>query len=286
MLEQSLEALTYEGELYGLPLSFNVIALVCNGALVKTPPANFVELIALGRRLNATKGIVPLLYDNRNFYYHAPFFFGYGASLFDRDGKCVVDSRESIASVEFSMGLERDGIVAPRANHSAVLNLFCSGRVAMVITGPWDLERMKSCGIDVKVAPIPRLARGELARPFLGVKAIALTSFSRHPNEARAFMQHLVSTSAQSRAMEELSLLPCAIEVYESRAVDGNSDAFLRQAKRSVAMPNGEEMAEVWQQMNWALDRCFAREEEPEFFLQQVSNLIDAHISRRKGRMP
>ena len=285
-LEQTVQGLTYEGSLYALPMSFGVVALLYNRAFVQKPPKNFVELIALGRRLATTKEVIPLLFDNKNFYYHAPFFFGFGAKLFDEKGRCTLSSQEAIESINFSMNLERDGIVPPKANHSAMVNLFCSGQVAMIITGPWDWERIKASGIEASVALLPLLPKGQKPKPFVGIHGFAITQSSQQPEEARKFLDFLTSKEIQRRALDELGRMPAAISIYSDSSIPKPAQAFYAQARDAVSMPNGPEMVQVWQQMNWAMARCFTRQELPEATLRRVSATIDSMSAKSRGRIP
>ncbi len=285
-LLQGVEGLTYNGSLYGLPMSFGVVALIYNRKLVKTQPKNFVELISMGRRLAATKKIIPFLYDNKNFYYHAPFFFGFGAQLFDQKGRCTLSSAEAINSVDFALNLERDGIVPLKANHSAMVNLFCSGKVAMIMTGPWDWERIKQSGVEASVAPLPLLPKGQKTKPFVGINGFAITRSSQEPEEARKLIDFFTSLPIQRRALDRLGRMPTAVKVYEDKTIPQRAQVFYRQAKSAISMPNGPEMAQVWQQMNWALSRSFTRKELPDVILRKVSTAVEGISAKSRGHIP
>ena len=285
-LEQSVQGLTYEDSLYALPMSFGVVSLIYNRALVKKAPQNFVELVAMARRLKSTKNVIPLLYDNKNFYYHAPFFFGFGAKLFDEKGRCSLSSPEAIESINFSLNLERDEIVPLKANHSAMVNMFCSGQVAMIITGPWDWVRIKQSGVEAAVAPLPLLPKGQKPKPFIGIHGFAITSSSQQAEQARKFIDFLTSPKIQRRALDKLGRMPTAISIYGDATIPKPAQVFFAQAQEAISMPNGPEMVQVWQQMNWAMARCFTRKETPEVILRKVSTTIDAMSAKSRGRIP
>src|SRR5512138_3649099 len=47
----TIQALTYRGSLWGLPLDYKVITLLYNKKLVKAPPRTTAELVTLGKQL-------------------------------------------------------------------------------------------------------------------------------------------------------------------------------------------------------------------------------------------
>ena len=65
-LPTTLEAMTYRGTVYGLPLNFKVITLIYNKKLVPTPPKTTGELLAMSKKLpNARPARRPRLLVHR-----------------------------------------------------------------------------------------------------------------------------------------------------------------------------------------------------------------------------
>ena len=94
-----LDAMTYKGTVYGLPLNYKSITLIYNKALVKTPPKTSTELVKLAKSLtNADSGRYGLAYWYTNFYFHAALMNAFGGSVFDKDGKLILNSKQTIAS--------------------------------------------------------------------------------------------------------------------------------------------------------------------------------------------
>ena len=52
----TLEAMTYRGTVYGLPLNYKVITLIYNKKLVPTPPKTTAELVAHGQEAHQRRG--------------------------------------------------------------------------------------------------------------------------------------------------------------------------------------------------------------------------------------
>jgi len=68
-LPRTMEAMTYRGTVYGLPLNFKVITMVYNKKMVANPPKTSAELVATAKKLNdAGTGRFGLAYWYPNFY--------------------------------------------------------------------------------------------------------------------------------------------------------------------------------------------------------------------------
>jgi arabinogalactan oligomer/maltooligosaccharide transport system substrate-binding protein len=80
-----VEALTYRGNLYGLPLDYKVIALIHNKKLLKTPPKTTGELVKVAQGLtNKAAGKFGLAWSYGDFYYVASLLNGFGGGVFDK----------------------------------------------------------------------------------------------------------------------------------------------------------------------------------------------------------
>jgi maltose-binding protein MalE len=78
-LPSTLEALTYRGELYGLPLNFKAITLIYNKKLVAQPPRTTRELEALARKLTRKEaGVYGLAFAYQDYYELAALQNGFG----------------------------------------------------------------------------------------------------------------------------------------------------------------------------------------------------------------
>src|SRR3954463_1846623 len=68
-LKATLDAMTYQGTIYGLPLDFKVITLIYNKKLVTTPPKTTAELETMAKKLtSAPAGKFGLAYAYNDFY--------------------------------------------------------------------------------------------------------------------------------------------------------------------------------------------------------------------------
>src|SRR5436305_8629936 len=78
-LSTTLQAMTYQGNVYGLPLNYKVLTLIYNKKLLPTPPKTTAELEKMAKSLtNAAAGRFGLVYWYSDFYYHSPLMNGFG----------------------------------------------------------------------------------------------------------------------------------------------------------------------------------------------------------------
>jgi len=190
-LPETIPPARYDGKLWGLPLAFKSTLLFYNKQLVKKPPATTDELVAMADELGGQDRVVlAYLYDD--FYYHALWYFGFGADLWSEDGRLAVDSPASLASMAFVRQLQARGILPKEPSGSLIAQLFNEGKAAMIINGPWFLGEIKD-DIDFGVAPLPVISEVDRpATPFLTTEMVLLSGRTRKQDTAVRVLRYLV----------------------------------------------------------------------------------------------
>src|SRR5512135_1713379 len=80
----TLEAMTYRGTVWGLPVNYKVITLIYNKKLVKEPPRTTAELVKLAQKLtDKAAGRFGLAYWYSDYYYHAALQNAFGGRVFE-----------------------------------------------------------------------------------------------------------------------------------------------------------------------------------------------------------
>lgn len=272
-------AMHWADKCYGLPWSLDTVALIVNDKLVPRPPENFTELLALKNSLPA--GIFPLIYDNKNFYYHAAWFHAFADGLF-ADDRLQLTSAGVARSLDFAYELEAvHGLVPPKANQAAAINLFAAGRAAMTINGPWAIPDFIRNKISFSVVPIPGPDSATLARPFVGVKGLAVTSFSPKPELAYQVALAISSSDFMEKVAAKSLFIPC----FRSSGEKSQPwlQGFVRQAERGRLMPARPEMKFVWSEMNRVLRLRFLGQASATALLNQAQARINEAINQEKG---
>jgi maltose-binding protein MalE len=263
-IPRTLQSVQYKDEVYALPRNFEVITLFYNKNLVPVPPINIKQLIDTGLRLKK-KGIFGLMYDFTDFYYHAPWLYGFGSRIFKPDGQLDTDSLKRSDSYKLILDLkDKYRILPQKVNQSAMINMFNSGQVAMIIAGPWSLGDIERNNINYGLSLLPVLENGNRLQPFVGVKGFAVTTTSRYPEESKKVIEFFTGSEIQKMAMKELDVLPCVQSIYEDEKVPERINGFYKQAKFGTPMPTYAGMKFIWRDFNWAISRIFAADKSPE----------------------
>jgi arabinogalactan oligomer/maltooligosaccharide transport system substrate-binding protein len=179
-LPGTLEALTYRGKTYGLPLELRVLALLYNRSLLPDAPLSSREMVAQAKRLTSPElGRFGLATWYLDFYYHAPLMNAFGGRLFGSAGEPTLNAVPNVQSVALLKTWLRQGFFPAAPSTSLITSLFNEGKVAMVIGGPSFVERIAP-EVPFGVAPLPLLdeAGGKPMRPWITVQGvyIAVTS--------------------------------------------------------------------------------------------------------------
>lgn len=266
----TVDALMYEGQMWGVPLAFKCLALYYNRAIIASPPADTAALLEEATR-QAAEGRYALAYQATEAYYHAAWMYGFGGGLFDGE-EVVLDQDGNAAALAFVRDLYDRGFLPEEPTGSLITQLFNDGQAAMVINGPWMLGELAE-GLDFGIAPLPVITEtGSAARPFLGVDAAFVSGYADQPEAAADLATFLASTEAAvARAVDGRQSV-ATLAAYEDPAVstDPILAAFREQLNATVPMPNRPEMASTWEPQARALRRVMRGASMPAQAVQQA----------------
>ncbi len=258
----SVQAFTYDGQLYGLPYAFECVALVRNTDLDPDPaPATFEELIAKGRTLG-TK--LPFVINTNGTtgdgYTYYPLQTSFGAPVFVQaeDGSYTneigMGGPEGFAFADWlgSHGMAGDGLFSTDWTYDIANQEFADGNAPYTIAGPWAISTFTDAGINVAVDPVPS-AGGKPAQPFVGVQGFYISSQSKNALVAQDFLVNYIATPEAMMALYEADpRIPAYTSVAEEVASDPVTAGFLAASKTGVPMPSIPEMGSVWDHWNAA----------------------------------
>lgn len=248
-------ALTYDGTMYGYPVSAETYALFYNKALISEDqvPTTWEGVKEFAQGFNdGTK--YGFMMDVANGYYTIIFTTSANNRLFGADGTDAANSNiNSAASVEgmkFFQSL-REILDVPAADLGTSITdeAFKSGVVAMYITGLWNVVSFEEAGIDFGVTALPSLpGESTPAASFSGTRAMFVSAYSEHPEEAALFADFLTTEEMQALRFELTGSLPSISIEVDSPYVDG----FLQQLDYAFPMPSIPAMSYYWDGMNAA----------------------------------
>jgi arabinogalactan oligomer/maltooligosaccharide transport system substrate-binding protein len=256
----AIQAVTYDGNVYGLPYSIENVALIRNSALVSDVVKTFDEVIAHGKAAQAASGTVkyPFLLGldpkQGDPYHMYPLQTSYGSSVFAQNSDGTYDASKLTlgdpAGLKFAAACKewgQQGILNANITGDIALDAFEKGQSAYYLTGPWNIPAIKKAGIKYAIDPLPS-AGGEDAQPFLGVNAFFISAKSKNKVAATKFLIEYLGTDSAQKALYEVGGRPPALTTaYDAVAkTDPDIKAFGDIGLNGVPMPAIPQMASVW----------------------------------------
>jgi arabinogalactan oligomer/maltooligosaccharide transport system substrate-binding protein len=153
--------------------------------------------------------------------------------------------------------------------------------VAYTINGQWSVTSYKKAGIDVGVAPLPKLPNGKNAVSFLGVQALCVSAYSNYPNAAKLFAEMAASEEMLLKRYEMTHEIPPMKSIMDNEKIKSDSVAsvFLQQAQYSTVMPFISQMGLVWDPYMRALQSIWDKDTDPKAALDECTDIIKKDIA-------
>lgn len=251
------DAVRHRGEYWGYPLCFEVVGLIYNKKLVPgSPPAQLSDLIDLNQRIKAERpGVTTILWDYASPYYSWGIFGSAGAYVFGKtdsgyDTKDVgIATPGAIDALNQLVGLVHAGVLPKAASMAGIpKEMMAEGKLAMMISGPWDWPDLMKSGIDFGVAPIPGVD-GKPGKAFVGVSVAYINRSSPNLDIARQFLENYAITDEALSTANKLKPIgiPALNSLYERMS---KNDELLREmevcADDGEVMPNIPQMGRFW----------------------------------------
>ena len=257
--DSAVQAMTYEGTVYGVPYSIENIALVRNAALVPEAVTTFDEVIANGEAFAGSDAdkypfLVGLSPDQGDPYHLYPLQTSFGAPVFGLgdDGSYNPEDLQlgNAGGLDFAAKLKEwgaSGVLNANIDGDKAKEFFLAGKSPYYMTGPWNLPDIKAAGIDYAIDALPS-AGGQDAQPFIGVNGFFLSSKSTNELAATQFIVNYLSTDAVQTALYEVGgRPPASIAAYEAAAASDPDVAALGAiGQGGVPMPAIPAMGSVW----------------------------------------
>ena len=218
-----------DGHFYQLPWKTNPILMMHNPAMLRAAgvtrvPRTYSEYLAAAERVTkdtdgdgrtdrwmGARDIRPIWWQRYFDVYPLYVAASGGRTLFDDRGQLAIDTTAMAGVMGFFQTLYARGHY-PRSTLQG--NAFAQGRIATEFTGPWTIGWLAENAPDVPVdfAPVPvpdNMPLGSAPPVTYGdYKNIALFATTRHPREAWAFAQFLVSPEADRLLLTTTRQIP------------------------------------------------------------------------------
>ena len=247
-------AVTYEGKIYGYPVSDETYALFYNKELVKEAPKTWEEVENICKEFNGN-GKYGIIWNVGDAYY-SPIFTGLnGNKLFGADGtdatNSYMNSDDAVTGMTYFQSFRKylDVPSADISDNSVCLAAFTSGKAAMYITGPWNVASCEKAGLKFGVTTLPSLpGQSTPSASFSGARTMQVSAYTNHPAEAEAFAKFLISDEMQQLRYELTGAIPSTSIDVDSEYIKG----FQEQLQYAYPTPSIPKVVNFWDPMKSA----------------------------------
>jgi len=292
-IESFMSPSTIDGELYGLPVAASARAMYYNKDLlakagVTEPPATWDALIEAAKKIKAAGGdVYPFALQGKEIETDAYWYYSlwsHGGDII-KDGKSAVSSPEAIAALTLYKDLMEQGLTEPEptgSNRQDIERLFKTGRIAMILTGPWLRGQIKdeAPNLNYGISAIPA---GSTKATYGVTDSLMVFKSSEHKELAWQFLtEQAFSTKWRVELTSKEGFLPVTKAEAEQPMFtdDPQLKAFtdmLPYAHFAPPVANWEQMADA---IIRALQQVYTKQAEPEAALKEAAATIDSVLQQ------
>jgi len=282
---------TWDGGVYGIPRASNTIALYYNKDLFEaagldpdSPPTTWDELYEAASALtdpdNDVYGIAfSAKASEEGTFQFLPWLQMTGGSFEKVNGDGAADA------LAFWKTLLDEGLTSPdtltRGQWDST-GTFNGGNAAMVISGPWELNRMASdAQFEWGVTLLPVREEGGPRASALGDFNLAIFDNTEHPDEAFAFLEYF--DSQMDRLWPEFTRMPPRPDVSLAPTGDARIDeaagVFTEQLQYAANRGPHPEWPRISRAIQDAIQSSLTGQKEPQEALDDAQAVIDGILN-------
>lgn len=252
-----LNAVTYDGQRYGVPYCVETLALYVNLDLTDvSAPATIEELVTAGQAAG-TEAVLSLpVGEDGDAYHMQPLYTSGGGYLFGTNDDGSLNPKDvgvggegSVAAAAKIGELGTSNVLRTSITGDNYISLFTEGKAPYLISGPWAMADIKTAGLNYSVGTIPGFEGMSAARAFAGVNAFFVAAGGKNKAIAETFLADVAKDSTITEAMYAINPLPpVQVDLATTlEASDPNMVTFMNLAADNAdPMPAIPEMAAVW----------------------------------------
>jgi arabinogalactan oligomer / maltooligosaccharide transport system substrate-binding protein len=254
----SMDALSYNGSLLGFPAFGEAVAVIYNKKLLPAGiPKSWSAFISGAQKLtDASNQKFGFLANIAQPYSMFGFYSAMGAYVFGKDSKGALNPNDvglgnegAVKGAQLANDLRYKYNLVPDGTQDGQVqkDLFLRGKVAMWLTGPWDVGDIKKSGMEygIGVPPRPTGAVGDFS-PFIGIQGVLVSAYANDKKLASSLAQ-FVANSDNQLAMNKIGgRIPVSKRAVTKLKSDPVVTGFGAAIKKGIPMPNIPEMGKVW----------------------------------------
>jgi len=261
----SIEGCTFAGELYCMPYATENLGFFYNTDLIETPPTTWEEAVEMGQALIDSGDVTYGMALSGTTYDAFPIMTSFGGYIFGQDdagnydpSDVGVDGEGMIAAGEWISAQVASGWMSDNTDWDTAHVLFETGEIPFLMAGPWALDRLDASGVPYAITNFP-----SGGRPFAGVQAFFINSFSENTLLAQAFLTEFIATEEVMTELLEVGHRASAYKPVFEATEDANLAAIGLAGAEAMLMPAIPEMGSVWGSWGDAFALIIQSGEEP-----------------------
>lgn len=249
-LPMTIDAATYKGTLYQLPLYFETLLFMYNRRYMRDEEVPATTEALYGYMENNTgRGRYGFVEQHSTAYYCAAWIHGFGGSIIDSSAVPFPDEQAVQEALAYHLKFVK--LMPGETEYNTVNTLFLEGKADATIGGPWMVPSAREAGIDLGIAPMPTVDETGLAlAPYSGVQGLHVlkAAAEKKTDAVKAALRALAKPEIGTSLALASGCAPANGECYEDARVaeDPLVQAMRQTAEIAVPMPNIPEMDVMW----------------------------------------
>lgn len=251
LLPMTVEGATYDGKQYLMPVYYETLLFMYNKDLWEGEVPSTTEDLYdyMEAHTDEAAGTYALVNQHSNAYNVAPYIYGFGGYVIDKEGNPGLNVQATKDAVSYNKkfaALEADG------DYNTVTALFNEGKASAIIGGPWLISGIKEAGINLGIKSLSDFALpdGNSMKPFSGVQCLGVL---KHAAESKKdaigkVLETLAKPEVGIELAKNFNCAPANSKAYDDAEVASNEMilAMKQTAAVAVPMPNIPEMGVMW----------------------------------------
>ncbi|RYB94192.1 maltose ABC transporter substrate-binding protein [Nocardioides oleivorans] len=289
----ALEAVTFDGQTYGMPFTMNNIVLMRNTDMVPDAPATVEDMVAAGEKAvqdgDAQEPLAWPVSDTGNPYFINPLYTSGGGYMFGQGSDGSFDPADlgvatpgAVTAYEKigELGEKGSGVLKRSINTDNAISLFTAGKTPFLIEGPWQLTTLDDSDINYEVSAVPGFEGMDPASPFITVDAAYVASGGANKTLAQEFVTNYWSRADVGQTLFEATKnVPANTDTLA--AIEGDNPAVAAVAQAGAdngqIMPSIPQMAAVWDPLGKA-EAAVIGGADPDSTIKAAAKTIEAAI--------
>lgn len=284
-VQGAINASTIDGKLYGLPFRSETYVLYYNVDLLKAAgfdkaPETWEEVLEVAKAINSSEvagyGLVGANFGNFSFQFITMLRSSGGSILTEDLSKSALDSEIAIATAKLYRELANYAPASLMENDNvANRTLFASGKVAMYMSGIYDVPEIIKANPELKFAcAMVPTAGGAQRKTILGGWSVAIPASSNNKEAAWKFVEFLTSSEIAALYTNTFTGTGAPAERFQqvdAAIVQPNADAL----QYAAALPSVGAIVPIRQAIFDNLSLSLTDTLTPEEAVLQTSDVIN-----------